>query len=457
MKKIIGSLLVLLLIGAVTFRIVGRAPSDELSPDLQAREIFETSSCAVCHSTDAELPFYASFPIVGEQVKKDVEEGYRHFDVSETLERLSVGEPVSKVALAKIEKTILDGTMPLKKFTLIHWGAAINSTKKEMMLNWVRQHRLAFHSNGLAAPEFANEPVQPIVDSLPVDLRKVVLGKMLYHDPRLSADNSVSCATCHDLDAGGVDNLQYSTGIAGQKGGVNAPTVYNAALNFVQFWDGRAATLADQAAGPPLNPVEMGCTSFDEIVAKLQLDKNFSAAFLSVYPEGLSQATITDAISEFEKTLITPNAAFDRYLKGDKTALNEQEIAGYELFKEYNCATCHAGENLGGLSYEKMGLHQDYFADRGLDMSEEDNGRFKQTKNEYDRHRFKVPGLRNIELTSPYFHDGTLQTLQEAVDYMVKYQTSRTITAEQNEAIVAFLKTLTGERDGVKLTSMKQL
>ena len=223
-------------------------------------------------------------------------------------------------------------------------------------------------------------------------------------------------------DTGGVDNKQYSEGVGGQLGGVNAPTVYNAAYNFVQFWDGRAGTLAEQAAGPPLNPVEMACESFDQIISKLAEDKNFVVAFNEVYPDGLNEKNITNAIQEFEKTLLTPNSRFDRYLKGQKDAITADEIAGYDLFKKYDCATCHVGEILGGQSYELIGVQHDYFADRQAEMTEEDNGRFKQTKAERDRHRFKVPGLRNIELTAPYFHDGSMATMDDAVRAMAKYQ-----------------------------------
>ncbi|MEG0992781.1 MAG: cytochrome c peroxidase [Bacteroidales bacterium] len=452
MKKIIGISLVVAGAGVVLFRSMNQAPAADLTSDQQALAILEGSSCLSCHAVNAEAPFYASFPVVGDLVKKDMTDGVQRIDLSEALNNLAEGRPIGKVALAKIEKSIQDGTMPLKKFTLLHWGSSMTDAKKEMMLNWARQHRMLHYSNGLAAAAFSNEPVQPIVDSLQVDWRKVILGEMLFHDTRLSADNSVSCASCHGLNTGGVDNLQYSTGIAGQKGGVNAPTVYNAAFNFVQFWDGRATTLADQAAGPPLNPVEMGCLSFDEIITKLEADKNFATAFTSVYPEGLTQATITNAIEEFEKTLITPNSDFDRYLKGDLTALNEQEILGYELFKKNDCATCHVGTNLGGQSYEYMGLTADYFGDRGLELTEEDNGRFKQTQQEYDRHRFKVPGLRNVALTAPYFHDGSQTTLREAVEYMVKYQTNKSVTTAELDAMVAFLNTLTGEYKGQKLT-----
>jgi cytochrome c peroxidase len=238
-----------------------------------------------------------------------------------------------------------------------------------------------------------------------------------------------------------------------QKGGVNAPTSYNAVYNFVQFWDGRAATLADQAAGPPLNPVEMASTSFDEIIAKLEADKQFKAAFEQVYPDGLTQANITDAIEQFERTLLTPNSAFDKYLCGDDSAITAEELRGYELFKQYDCATCHVGANLGGESYELMGLRNHYFAERDMPLTEEDNGRFKVTQQERDRHRFKVPGLRNIELTWPYYHDGSRPTLEQAVRDMGKYQSGVELTSTEVDEITAFLKTLTGEYQGKKLTN----
>ena len=312
---------------------------------------------------------------------------------------------------------------------------------------------MGMYTDITVAPEFANEPIRPIADSIAVDVRKVVLGNLLYHDTRLSADNTVSCASCHGLDTGGVDNKQYSEGVGGQFGGVNAPTVYNAAYNFVQFWDGRAGTLAEQAAGPPLNPVEMACESFDQIIDKLAEDKDFVSAFNEVYADGLSEKNITDAIQEFEKTLLTPNSRFDRYLKGQKDAITENEIAGYELFKKYDCATCHVGEILGGTSYELIGVQHDYFADRQAEMTEEDNGRFKQTQIERDRHRFKVPGLRNIELTAPYFHDGSMATMDDAVRAMAKYQLGIDLPQQEVDKIVAFLRTLTGEYKGQLLTN----
>ena len=451
--KIIIALLVVAGGLFATYRLVNRAPSAELTADAQMQEIVMSGGCLQCHSDNPELPFYASWPVAGGMVQSDVTKGYRAFDMTEMAEALKAGKPVGKVALAKVEKVIMDGSMPMHPYSLVHWGASTTDAKKEMALAWVKQHRLAYYANGLAADEFANEPVRPIADSIPVDMRKVILGDMLYHDTRLSADNMVSCASCHGLNTGGVDNKQYSEGVGGQFGGVNAPTVYNAAYNFVQFWDGRANTLAEQAAGPPLNPVEMACQSFDEIIAKLQMDDNFTKAFVAVYPDGYSEKNITNAIEEFEKTLLTPNSRFDRYLKGEKTAINDSEIEGYELFKKYDCATCHVGETLGGQSYELMGVKRDYFADRGLTMTEEDNGRYKQTKEERDRHRFKVPGLRNIALTAPYFHDGSMKTMRDAVDYMARYQKGTVLTVEELDKLVAFLETLTGEYKGKLLTN----
>ena len=280
---------------------------------------------------------------------------------------------------------------------------------------------------------------------------------MLYHDTRLSGDGTISCATCHAVTTAGVDNKQYSEGIKGQKGGVNAPTSFNACFNFVQFWDGRAATLAAQAGGPPLNPVEMGSASFDEIAGKLAKDADFVKMFTAVYPEGLSEATITDAIAEYEKTLITPNSPFDRYLKGDKQAMTPEQVEGYALFKEYNCATCHAGVNMGGLSYELMGKRADYFKDREVNaksgLTDADNGRWAQTKDERDRYRFKTPTLRNVALTWPYYHDGSVPTLDKAIEMMAQYQVGRTMKPEETAKVKSFLEALTGEYKGATLTN----
>ncbi len=451
--KVVIALLVVIAALFVTYRMVNRVPSAELEADSRVVQILDDAGCMQCHTAQPQLPFYTKLPVAEGIIKEDVEKAYRVFDMTDFDANLRNGGNLNSVDLAKVEKVIFDGTMPQAKYYLMHWGAQITGAKREVVLEWIKTYRLNKYADSGAAPEFLNEPVRPIADSIPVDVRKVILGDILYHDVRLSSDNTVSCASCHGLETGGVDNKQYSEGVGGQFGGVNAPTVYNAAYNFVQFWDGRANTLAAQAAGPPLNPVEMASQSFDEIVAKLSQDAALVAAFNEVYPDGLSEQNITDAIQQFEMTLLTPNSRFDRYLKGDYNAINEDELAGYELFKKYNCATCHVGEILGGQSYELMGVHYDYFTDRPMEMTEEDNGRYKQTKDERDRHRFKVPGLRNVELTYPYYHDGSRATMEQAVADMAKYQVGVELSQAEIDQIVAFLRTLTGEYKGELLTN----
>ena len=412
------------------------------------QKILADGGCISCHSAEPELPFYASFPVMGDVVKADSEAGYKLFDIAPMMEALANGTQPNPIDVAKVEKAALDGDMPMAKYYLVHWGSQMTAAKAEMVAAWASDYRTAYYNDGIGG-----EVIRPIAQSLPYDSQKAELGKRLFHDARLSADNTVSCASCHGLNTAGVDNKQYSEGVGGQFGGVNAPTVYNAVYNFVQFWDGRAATLALQAAGPPLNPVEMASVSFDQIIAKLAKDKAFTKEFKAVYPDGWSEANITDAIAEFERTLITPNSRFDKYLRGEADILTAEETKGYELFKHYNCATCHAGANLGGESYELMGQYADYFAARGTELTVEDNGRFKETAVERDRHRFKVPGLRNVALTAPYFHDGTEPELKEAVCKMGTYQVGVELTGEEEDYIVAFLNTLTGEHNGKLLTN----
>ena len=456
MKKIVKWCAVGLLVAAavmtVVYRAVNRVPSSDLPQNEQVYQIFTAGGCLSCHSADPELPFYAKMPLAGDIVMADIDSGYRAFDMSKFMDAVKIGSDVNPIDLAKVEKVVLDDRMPMPKYYLVHWGSSLTKAERDIVLDWVHGVRTSMYDDGLEGAR-ANEPVRPIDQSLDYDPAKAALGFALFHDPRLSVDNTVSCASCHELENAGVDNHQYSHGVDDQLGGVNAPTVYNAVYNFVQFWDGRAQTLAAQAAGPPLNPVEMASESFDQIIAKLQADKDFARAFVKVYPDGITEANITDAIEQFERTLITPDSAFDKWLRGDDSAITAQELEGYELFKKYDCATCHAGPNLGGLSYELMGLRRHYFAERGLELTHEDNGRFKETGLERDRHRFKVPGLRNVEHTWPYYHDGTRETLEEAVRDMGLYQSGVELTETEVAAITAFLNTLTGEYNGVEITT----
>jgi cytochrome c peroxidase len=415
----------------------------------QVVSILLKNGCLDCHSNKASLPFYGKFPLIGSLVKADMKEGTNYIDFNSLIDSLNNGSPVSEVDVAKLENSALTGSMPPAIYYLMpmHWGTTLNKDEKKILITWAKNVRKAHFTSTTVADEFAEEPVQPLPFFIPADSAKVALGFALFHDTRLSGDNTISCATCHELSMGGVDRLQFSKGIHGQFGGINAPTVYNSALNFAQFWDGRAADLQEQAAGPPLNPVEMGSVSFDTICAVLSQDKALKEAFTKVYPEGFSQANITDAIAEFEKTLLTPSR-FDQYLRGDKNALTAEEIEGYEVFKNNKCATCHVGVNIGGQSYEFFGVKADYFKFRATGLTDGDNGRFAVTGNESDRHKFKTPTLRNVMLTYPYMHDGTIHSIEEAVKIMGEYQGGKSLPDKETAQIVVFLKTLTGEYKG---------
>jgi cytochrome c peroxidase len=288
-------------------------------------------------------------------------------------------------------------------------------------------------------------PLPPVPD-LPAD--KVALGKRLFFDPLLSHSDTIACATCHQLDRGGSDRQPVSVGIDGQKGGVNAPTVFNSSLNFVQFWDGRAASLEEQAAGPVHNPLEMG-SNWAEVIPKLSGDESYRREFARIYKQGMTGETIVDAIATFERTLVTPNSAFDRFLRGDKEALNPLERSGLQRFLDYGCASCHQGAALGGNMFQRFGVMDSYLNDSAGRPA--DLGRFNVTALDKDKNVFKVPSLRNVEVTPPYFHDGSAETLEQAVIVMGRYQLGREFSGDDIKALVAFLRTLTGEWEGKRL------
>ena len=251
---------IVVLLGA--YRMTLATPSENLAPEARVAAILEQGGCISCHTANPELPFYAKLPVAGDLIAKDITEGYRAYDITPLVEALENGTMPNPVDVAKVEKVIADKSMPEAKYFLMHWGSQSTDAKADIVAAWARDYRSAYYNDGLAGDR-AGEPVRPIIPVENVDLRKVALGYDLFHDVRLSVDNTISCASCHGLNTGGVDNHQYSDGVEGRMGGVNAPTVYNAVFNFVQFWDGRAKTLAEQAAGPPVNPAEMAYNSLD--------------------------------------------------------------------------------------------------------------------------------------------------------------------------------------------------
>ena len=300
---------------------------------------------------------------------------------------------------------------------------------------------------------YANEAIQPIPKTIEYDRGKALLGKKLYFDPILSKDNTISCASCHNLELGGVDNLKFSFGIKGQKGIINTPTVLNSIFNFRQMWDGRTKTLAHQVQFPITNPVEMG-NSFQNLIKTLKNNSYYNETFNNIYKNGITIENIGDALEEFQKTLITPSA-FDDYLRGDENAITSNQKKGYDLFFKKGCVSCHNGINIGGGLYAQFGLTDEEMANNLTEKSTDKNifadgydpdlGLYNITKNDFDKFYFKVPTLRNVALTYPYLHNGRIETLSETISSIAKAQLGLDLTEEETFLIEEFLKSLNGK------------
>ena len=295
---------------------------------------------------------------------------------------------------------------------------------------------------------FAALPSEAPSDDFALTAAKIRLGKALYMEKRLSKNNTQSCNTCHNLDTYGVDNLPTSPGDKGENGERNSPTTLNAALHFVQFWDGRSPHVEDQAGGPIVNPVEMAMPSEQYVEERLKGIDEYQTLFAAAFPDQadpISYDNLKVAIGAFERTLLTP-APFDDFMNGDASALTSEQIKGLETFIQAGCTTCHTGSLLGGNMYQKFGLHKDYWE---LTNSEKiDEGRKVETGNAGDQYVFKVPSLRNIEKTGPYFHDGSVKHLKDAIRIMGETQLGKNLSPEEIMSIEAFLTSLTGETPG---------
>ncbi len=330
-------------------------------------------------------------------------------------------------------------------FVILFAGILLFAFWQHLQLqNWQPQ------SDELQPTEFkGTAPIVPIPLHIELDPAVVSLGKRLFFEVQLSHDNTIACVSCHDLKRGGTDQLVSSVGIRGTIGSINSPTVFNCGFNFRQFWDGRAKTLEEQVDGPIHADIEMG-SNWQEIIIKLKQSNDYPPLFASIYAEGITSINIRHAIATFERSLYTPNSRFDQFLRGNKDALTALEQSGYQRFKSYGCISCHQGVNLGSNMFQVFGAMDNYFVDRG-DITKTDLGRYNVTNQEEDKYMFKVPTLRNIALTAPYFHDGSAATLDQAIKIMLKYQLGRVFEQHDIDALLAFLKTLTGEYNGVNL------
>jgi cytochrome c peroxidase len=286
----------------------------------------------------------------------------------------------------------------------------------------------------------------PLPDAPALDKNKIKLGYQLFNDPALSGSRTLACSSCHILNQGGDDNKQFSLTDTGSPRTLNTPTLFNTTHNATFFWSGSSLSLEELVNGIMLSPKAMHA-DWSEVLIRLKNNKNYTDAFKASFDDGLTKKNIIEALTVFQKSLVTPNSRFDQYLKGNESALTEKERHGLSLFYSYGCTSCHQGRNIGGNMFQKFGLYRDYYKDTGKPYSKPDFGRFNNTGNERDKFFFRVPSLRNVALTAPYFHNGSVGTLDEAIFIMGSYQLGREIPSKDRSYIEAFLKTLNGHYD----------
>ena len=426
-------------------------PMEPAAADAVASKVLEMK-CAACHAQDASYSKVLNFFSFG-LMRDHVEGAKRAFTLTPDTSVRS-----GNVDYLKMDYVLRTRRMPPASYSMVHLGSRLTPTDVAIL-------RQKYKESGAAARAFA--PIAPATaPGTDLEAARIYLGYLLYHDGRLSTNNQVSCASCHDLTKGGTDNLAKSKGVPGpdglpQLGGVNAPSTFNAAGNIRQFWDGRALDLKEQAGGPPLNPVEMGfsCVADWDIIAhKLSNDPEMVALFAYVFGErGISGDTITTAIAAYEQTLVTPDSAFDRYLKGDENALTSVQKDGMKAFVDLGCATCHSGPTLGGISFEYVNTHGDLRALAApADYQEGAFGLKDFTKKETHKDMFRVPNLRNVALTAPYFHTGSVNSLQDAVRIMIKTQNGAGADSDATvKDITRFLEAQTGSLYGKPANQLK--
>lgn len=405
-------------------------------PEFKAVSDILVSKCADCHTRDmAQYPFYYSIPIASGVMQRNIDRAQISFLLDK--DKLSGKEQFNSYDVEKLMSAMAKGNMPPLQYVLMHWDSALSDKEQRRLVSWIQKR----------SKEYDIRPI-PEENFFKPDAEKAELGKTIFNDPRISSNGTVSCASCHNLASGGTTSDAAKL-IQSNSNFHDVPTVLNAAYNFSQYWDGRARDLTEQASMAIENPEEMN-SSWSKVIGVLQNDKEFDTAFRKKYADGINKQNVCNAIAEYERTLLTPGSRFDKFLQGDKSALNDEEKEGFALFKKHDCSTCHAGPALGGLSFEKMGARHDYFSEDK--KSKRDLGRYNVTHNSSDKYKFKVPTLRNIEQTAPYLHDGSAKNLEEAVEIMSAHQIANPLSKEEQKKVCAFLRTLTA---GTKPTPEK--
>lgn len=439
---IVFALLLLLVLPLSNFFIQREyvAPSDDAEFKLVSDTMVK--KCADCHSSDmAPRPVYFNFPIAHPIIESDLKKAKSNFVLSR--EKLSGASKFTSNELFALSQAMAKNNMPPARYIALYWDAALSEKEQRAFVSYIKKQSANFDLRPIPQENF----FQP-------DKAKVALGERLFSDKRLSGSGKMSCANCHSLESAGCDQKAFSVSDSMKETDCNTPTVFNAAYNFAQNWNAGAKNLKEHVQAHIVNERILNA-QWATILTRLSQDQQFLTDFSGAYADGLSMANVADAIAAFEQTLLSPESRFDSYLKGDASALTKEEKSGLELFKKHNCVSCHLGPSLGGQSVEKFGIQKDYFVGGAVD--EPDNwGRFNVSRIAKDKFKFKVPNLRNIELSGPYFHDGSAKTLRDAVHVMSEFQIDKKLSDNEEILVCKFLRTLTGEFRGKRLGTSPQ-
>jgi cytochrome c peroxidase len=368
--------------------------------------------CADCHDPQAARPFYGRWPRARDVMESDVARGLAAFD----LDHAFAGGPrdaAPEVTLARLEHVVRQAEMPPTRYVALHWHTALSRADREALLAWIHATRARYYAPPALPKDLRDGPLYPLRAPADLDAAKVAIGRALFHDPRLSGSGQVACASCHDL---------AHAGTVGRRGGLDTPTIFNAGLQARQTWDGDVPDLRTQCVAAVESPVEMGAR-WDDVLLRLRRDKPLARAVAATYPGGLTREAVADALATFTRSLATPDARFDHFLLGQDAALDASEKAGFHTFVTAGCATCHVGQALGGQSVEERP----------------------------DGTPVKVPMLRNVAATAPYFHDGRTAHLRPAVAAMGAARLGRPLTDGEVDQVTAFLRSLTGTYGGRRL------
>lgn len=411
--------------------------------DLSTVKTIISKGCRKCHSPITRKAINNNYPLLHDVVGREITTGIKSFQIEPLIVSVTNNSPLPNSYLNRLESVIIDGSMPPLTFEVLHPSSIITAKEKTQLLNWINSKKQQNRNGYFLRQDVKNDGLLPNLENKPLSSDKVKLGSLLFNDKQLSKNSTFACSSCHDTQYG---NITLKTDYLGQdvdRSTINSPTVFNSVFKHYTFWNITERKARHALEAYAFSPYSRGNSSIKNVEKKISKNSRLSGLFRTVYEGNITTDNIYNSILQFDCSVRKKVSRFDRFLTSDKTALTPEEKEGYQLFKKYKCHTCHAGSRIGEETAEVMGLKKEYFHNRDKEISQVDLGLYTVTGKEYDKYRFKVPSLRNIELTAPYFHDGNVKTLEQAVYEMAEYQVGVSLSHKEVQAITYYLKSLT--------------